>query len=100
MEALEWLLEPGVWSTRREKKIFGEALGMGHGMKFLALGYVTGDNLGLRVPVYSQWCRGILDRYPHSNCLRSSGNGANSPEKVSNWSSKYANAFIDFFLEM
>ncbi|GKE98325.1 hypothetical protein Tco_0021676 [Tanacetum coccineum] len=43
---------------------------------------------------YSQWCRRVLDRYPHSNCLRSSGNGANSPEKVSNWSSKYANAFI------
>ncbi|GJR48033.1 hypothetical protein Tco_1316136 [Tanacetum coccineum] len=33
---------------------------------------------------YSQWCLGVLDRYSHSNCLRSSGNGANSPEKVSN----------------
>ncbi|GKC40728.1 enzymatic polyprotein [Tanacetum coccineum] len=36
--------------------------------------------IGMLIPSeqYSQWCRGVLDRYPHSNFLRSSGNGANS----------------------
>ncbi|GJS63223.1 hypothetical protein Tco_0677787 [Tanacetum coccineum] len=42
--------------------------------------------IGMLTPLeqYSQLFCGVLDRYPHSNCLRSSGNGANFPEKISN----------------